>query len=71
MATASSTTGTARTLRALLIPSLALLAALLAGAVVMILSGDDPMAAYSGLFKGAFGDGKGWARTFAKRSPSS
>ena len=69
MATASSTTGINRILRALLIPSLALLAALLAGAVVMILSGDDPMAAYSGLFKGAFGDGKGWARTVRKTVP--
>ncbi len=69
MATATSTTGIRRTLRALLIPSLALLSALLAGAVVMLLSGDDPMAAYSGLFQGAFGDGKGWARTIRKTVP--
>ena len=59
----------ARTLRALLIPLLALLAALAAGAVVMLLSGDDPLAAYSGLFQGAFGDGKGWARTVRKTIP--
>ena len=58
-----------RTLRALLIPLLALLAALLTGAIVMILSGDDPLAAYSGLFQGAFGDGKGWARTIRKTIP--
>jgi len=69
LATATSTTGIRRTLRALLIPSLALLSALLAGAVVMLLSGDDPMAAYSGLFQGAFGDGKGWARTIRKTVP--
>ena len=69
MATATSTTGIRRVLRALLIPSLALLSALLAGAIVMILSGDDPLAAYSGLFQGAFGDGKGWARTIRKTIP--
>ena len=69
MATASPTIGFSRSLRALLIPLLALLAALLAGAIVMLLSGDDPLAAYSGLFQGAFGDGKGWARTIRKTIP--
>ena len=69
MATALSKTGSNRILRALLIPVLALLAALLAGAVVMLLSGDDPLAAYSGLFQGAFGDGKSWARTIRKTVP--
>ena len=69
MATASPTIGFSRSLRALLIPLLALLAALLAGAIVMLLSGDDPLAAYSGLFQGAFGDGKGWDRTIRKTIP--
>lgn len=69
MATATSTTGIRRILRPLLVPALALLSALLAGAVVMLLSGDDPVAAYSGLFQGAFGDGKGWARTIRKTIP--
>ena len=69
MATALSKTGSNRIFRALLIPVLALLAALLAGAVVMLLSGDDPLAAYSGLFQGAFGDGKSWARTIRKTVP--
>ncbi len=69
MATASTTTGFIRPLRALIIPFLALLVALLAGAVVMLLSGDDPLAAYSGLFQGAFGDGKSWARTIRKTVP--
>ena len=69
MATASTTTGFIRLLRALLIPFLALLAALLAGAAVMLLSGDDPLAAYSGLYQGAFGDGKSWARTIRKTVP--
>ena len=69
MATAFPAASLHRILRALFIPSLALLAALLAGAVVMLLSGDDPLAAYSGLFQGAFGDGKGWARTIRKTVP--
>ena len=69
MATAFAITGIPRILRALLIPLLALLAALLAGAVVMLLLGDDPLAAYNGLFQGAFGDGKGWARTIRKAVP--
>ena len=69
MATAFPAASLQRILRALFIPSLALLAALLAGAVVMLLSGDDPLAAYSGLFQGAFGDGKGWARTIRKTVP--
>ncbi len=69
MATASTTTGFIRPLRALIIPFLALFVALLAGAVVMLLSGDDPLAAYSGLFQGAFGDGKSWARTIRKTVP--
>ncbi len=69
MATAFPKTGFSRILRALLIPLLALLAAFLTGAIVMLLSGDDPLAAYSGLFQGAFGDGKGWARTIRKTIP--
>ena len=69
MATAFPKTGFSRILRALLIPLLALLAALLTGAIVMLLSGDDPLAAYSGLLQGAFGDGKGWARTIRKTIP--
>lgn len=58
-----------RIFRAILIPLLALFAALLTGAVVMLLSGEDPLAAYSGLFQGAFGDGKAWSRTVRKMVP--
>ncbi len=35
----------------------------------MWIFGDDPITAYRGLFKGAFGDGKAWARTIRKTIP--
>lgn len=69
MTTASSATAFPRIFRALLIPLLALVAALAAGALVMFLSGDDPVAAYSGLFQGAFGSGRAWATTIRKMIP--
>jgi simple sugar transport system permease protein len=55
--------------QALLIPALALLAALALGAVIMLLSGDDPVKAYQGLFAGAFGSARGWATTVRKMTP--
>lgn len=58
-----------RIFRGLLIPVLALLTALVAGALVMYLSGDNAQAAYTGLFKGAFGSAKGWAVTIRKTVP--
>ena len=58
-----------RIFRGLLIPVLALLTALVAGALVMYLSGDNAQAAYIGLFKGAFGSAKGWAATIRKMIP--
>jgi len=58
-----------RVFRSLLIPILALLTALVAGALVMYFSGDDPLAAYNGLFQGAFGSGRGWATTVRKMVP--
>ena len=48
---------------------LALLAALLVGAVVMFIFGDDPVKAYSGLFQGAFGSGRAWATVIRKMTP--
>jgi simple sugar transport system permease protein len=50
-------------------PALAILAALLIGAIVMLLSGDNPLLAYWGLFRGAFGSAQGWARTIRKMTP--
>ena len=73
MATASpalpAPTPLGRLLRGLLIPLLALVTALIAGALVMYLSGDNALAAYTGLFKGAFGNAKGWAITVRKMIP--
>jgi simple sugar transport system permease protein len=42
---------------------------LVAGAIVMWLSGDDPLTAYQGLVAGAFGSGRGWATTVRKMTP--
>ncbi len=73
MATASPALPTphplGRVFRSLLIPILALLTALVAGALVMYFSGDDPLSAYNGLFLGAFGSAKGWATTVRKMVP--
>src|SRR5690606_38890946 len=55
--------------RALLIPVLALVTALLLGARLMFLFGDNPWQAYQGLFNGAFGSARGRAATLRKLSP--
>ena len=55
--------------RTLLIPTLALVAALLLGAIVMLVFGDDPITAYWGLFSGAFGSARGWSSTIRKMTP--
>jgi general nucleoside transport system permease protein len=55
--------------QALLIPFLAVVSALVIGAVIMLLSGDDPLTAYRGLFSGAFGSARGWATTIRKTTP--
>ncbi len=60
---------TRRLLRSLLIPILAVFTALVIGAIIMKLAGDDPIAAYKGLFQGAFGSKRGWATTIRKWSP--
>ena len=57
-------------LRPLVTPALAILTALIIGAIVMLLSGDNPLQAYFGLFKGAFGSAKGWAQTIRKMTLS-
>lgn len=48
---------------------LALITALLVGAVVMLIFGDNPLKAYNGLFQGAFGSAKAWSRTIVKMTP--
>jgi simple sugar transport system permease protein len=60
-----------RTIRFLfLLKSLwAVLAALLVGAILIIISGSNPITAYRALFKGAFFDYYGFATTLVKMSP--
>ena len=50
-------------------PILAFMGALFLGALVMAVTGQNPMSAYAALFTGAFGDTNAWARTLAKRMP--
>lgn len=58
-----------RLLQTLLVPALALLTALVIGALIMAAFGDRPDKAYWGLFNGAFGSAKGWAATIRKMTP--
>jgi len=55
--------------RSLVVPALAMLTALLTGAVIMLLSGDDPLRAYVGLFEGAFGGARAVSRTIRQATP--
>jgi ABC-type uncharacterized transport system permease subunit len=54
---------------ALLVPALAVLTALLIGAVLMLLTGDNPLEAYWGLFQGAFGSVQALSQTIRKATP--
>lgn len=58
-----------RLFQSLLIPLLAVVAALAIGALLMWLSGDDWRAAYRGLMEGAFGSARNWAETIRKMTP--
>lgn len=55
--------------RSLFIPLLALLTALIVGAVIMLVFGDNPFIAYRGMFVGAFGSVKALAITVRKMTP--
>ncbi len=55
--------------RALLVPVLAVVTALMIGAVVMLIFGDDPLRAYTGLFAGAFEWGRPISTTIRKMTP--
>lgn len=52
-----------------LMPVLAALAALAVGAIILILLGTNPMAAYASLLEGAFGSGNALADTLVKATP--
>ncbi len=55
--------------RALLIQGGAVLLALLIGAVILLISGANPIAAYAALLKGSFGSSTAFARTLEKATP--
>jgi len=69
----SAMTRTARVspplVRAIQIPGLAIVTALLVGAIIMALSGDNPLAAYSGLLRGSVGNAAAVSRTLRKACP--
>lgn len=58
-----------RLARALLVPALALVTALLIGALIMYIFGDDPIKAYTGLLQGAFEWGRPLAGTVRRMTP--
>ncbi len=58
-----------RALNGMLVPLLAVLTAMIVGAVVIALAGGDPLYAYIGLFQGAFGTPRAWSETFVWATP--
>jgi ABC-type uncharacterized transport system permease subunit len=58
-----------RMARVLLIPVLAVVTALVIGAIIMLIFGDDPVRAYRGLFGGAFEWGRPISTTIRKMTP--
>ena len=55
--------------RAIRIPGLAIVTALLVGAIIMAVSGDNPLLAYSGLLRGSLGNAASISRTLRKACP--
>jgi simple sugar transport system permease protein len=53
----------------MLVPILAVLTAMLIGALVILMAGSNPLYAYLGLFQGAFGSAKAWSETAVWASP--
>jgi len=56
-------------LNALAVPALAVFTALVAGAIIMLLVGGNPLLAYVGLWEGAFGSIKALSETFVWATP--
>lgn len=50
-------------------PIIAVTGALVLGALLILLIGENPLAAYAAMFMGAFGDGAAWADTLEKATP--
>jgi simple sugar transport system permease protein len=57
------------TWRSISVPIIAVLLALLAGAVILQVSGASPIEAYAALFKGSFGTMRAFGRTLEKATP--
>jgi simple sugar transport system permease protein len=58
-----------RVFRAILVPFLAVVSAIVLGALIMLAYGDDPLRAYQGLWEGAFGSARAWSTTVRKWTP--
>ncbi len=58
-----------RVLNAVIVPLLAVVTAMIVGAGVIALAGGDPLAAYIGLWQGAFGTSRAWSETFVWATP--
>jgi simple sugar transport system permease protein len=58
-----------RVWKAVSVPLLSVLLALLIGAIILLLSGSNPIEAYVALFRGAFGSAENFARTLEKATP--
>lgn len=58
-----------RTWRAVSVPLVAIVLALLIGAIILIASGSNPIEAYVALFRGSFGSGAAVGRTLEKATP--
>ncbi|RMH00536.1 MAG: ABC transporter permease [Chloroflexi bacterium] len=58
-----------RVWRGVSVPITAVLLAVVIGAIILLVSGASPVAAYSALIKGSFGDGDAVARTLEKATP--
>ena len=58
-----------RTWKALSVPALSIVLALLIGAIIIWISGSNPIVAYSALLKGAFGSPEAIQRTLEKATP--
>ncbi|MCB0167249.1 MAG: ABC transporter permease, partial [Anaerolineae bacterium] len=55
--------------RAASVPLTAVILALLVGAAILLISGANPIAAYTALAKGAFGSSVAFGRTLEKATP--
>ncbi len=58
-----------RVWKAVSVPLLSVVLALLIGAILLLISGANPIEAYVALFNGAFGTPEAWARTLEKATP--